>query len=161
MGGGTRGKRISYSIASRNVNRKVADYDEKKAMPESKRNVFVSFHMNDEYAKQLLISQAKNDKFDLEFINYAINEPFDEKWKTQCAERIKQCSVVIVMIGKETHKREAVLWEINEAHRQGKRVIGVRIHRYEKHKIPGPLRNNRSKIINWDINKISEELGKD
>jgi len=117
--------------------------------------------MNDEYAKKLLTHQAKSDRFDLEFSNYAVNEPFDERWKTQCRERIAMTSTVIVLIGPETHSREAVNWEINEAYKQGKNVIGVRIHRYENHRIPQPMRENGARIINWDMNEISGELNQD
>ena len=117
--------------------------------------------MDDKYAKELLGMQAKSDKFDLEFINYAIDEPFDEKWKSQCKERISMVSTVIVLIGPETHQREAVLWEINEAYNQGKKVIGVRIHKEENHRIPQPLIDNGAKIINWDLENISKELNKE
>jgi hypothetical protein len=117
--------------------------------------------MANEHAKQLLVAQARSEKYDLEFINYSVNEPFDEKWKTQCRERLSQVSTIIVLIGEETHKREAVLWEINEAYKQGKTVIGVRVHRYEDHRIPQLLTNNGARIINWDLEKISGELNKD
>jgi hypothetical protein len=106
----------------------------------------------------LLRSQAKDDRFDLEFTDYSVKEPFDEKWKTQCTERIKQSSVVIVMIGKETYQREAVLWEIAKAYELGKKVIGVRIHKDQNHIIPAPMRKNGAKIVNWKMDEIQRAI---
>lgn len=125
------------------------------------KRVFVSFHMENRHAKELLVAQAKSDRFDLEFTNYAVNEPFDDKWKTQCKERINKCSVLICLIGEKTYQREAVNWEINTAYNLGKKVFGVRIHRDRNHIIPTPLRNNNARIILWNISDIVKELEKD
>ncbi|MCD6476720.1 MAG: TIR domain-containing protein [Candidatus Aenigmarchaeota archaeon] len=120
--------------------------------------VFISFHMDDRHAKELLVAQAKSDKFDLEFINYAVNEPFDNRWKTQCRERINQCSVVICLIGEKTYQREAVLWELNTAYDLGKKVFGIRIYRDKNHIVPLPLKQHNAKIILWNIPDIVKEL---
>lgn len=124
----------------------------------SKKRVFISFHMDDLYAKKLLESQAKSDKFDLEFINYSVNEPFDSKWKTQCKERITNTSTVICLIGEKTWNRPAVLWELETAYALGKKVIGVRIYRDKYHITPAPIRNNRSAVVNWNISDIVRSL---
>ena len=87
-----------------------------------------------------------------------MKEPFDEKWKTNCTERIKQSSVVFVMLGPETYKREAVLWEINKAYETGKPVVGIRIYKDANHRIPQPMAERNAKIINWKIDEISKEL---
>ncbi len=160
MGGGSRGNRISYSNQQKKMNHPLMIYADREGAEKPKRKVFISFHMEDEYAKELLSAQARSEKFSLEFINYSINEPFDEKWKEQCRERIAMTSVLIVLIGLETYMREAVNWEINEAYRQGKTVIGVRIHRHETHRVPQQMLDNDAKIMNWDIDEISKELSK-
>lgn len=69
-----------------------------------------------------------------------------------------QSSVVFIMIGSETHEREAVLWEAKTAYQMGKPVVGVRIYRDGTHKTPQPLIDNKAKIINWNIDEISEAL---
>jgi hypothetical protein len=96
----------------------------------------------------------------VEFTDYSVKEPFDEKWKTQCTERIKQSTVVIVMIGPETHSREAVLWEINKAYELGKPVMAVRIYRDENHRVPKPLVEHGAKISNWDTEKVQRWIEK-
>ncbi|MBU0578230.1 TIR domain-containing protein [Patescibacteria group bacterium] len=116
--------------------------------------------MDDLHAKTLLCEQAKSDKFDLEFVNYSVNEPFDEKWKTNCKERINQTSVTICLFGENTYKREAVLWELNTAYSLDKKVFGVRIYKDENHIVPAPLRENGASILKWNISDIVAELNK-
>jgi len=122
------------------------------------KNVFISFHMDDEPQVQLIREQAKSDRFDLEFHDYSIKEPFDERWKTRCRERLDQCSVVVVAIGEKTYRREAVLWEIETAYSLGKKVIGVRIYRDKNHPIPEPMRRNKTKVMNWNIDELQREI---
>ncbi len=122
------------------------------------RNTFITFHTEDEAQVNLLRSQAKSEGSDLEFRDYSIKEPFDEQWKANCRERIGQTSATICMIGPETASRPAVLWELEESYRQGKKVIGVRIYRDADHSIPKPLTDHRAPIINWDLKEISRLL---
>lgn len=164
MGGGTQGNRITYAetreggaeAASRDQGRTLNEYTTTSTITP---RVFISFHIEDESTVNLLRHQAKNsDK--LEFTDYSVKEPFDEKWKTQCTERIRQSSVVVVAIGKETYSREAVLWEINKAHELGKPVIGMRIYKDENHKIPQPMTEHRDKVVNWNLDVLQTELDK-
>lgn len=122
------------------------------------RNVFISFHVDDEKQVNLLRAQAKNENFDIEFRDYSIKEPFDEKWKTNCRDRIAQTSMVICMIGEKTAERDAVIWELEEAYRQGKKVIGVRIYRDENHPVPKPLVEHGARIIDWNLAEIARRL---
>jgi|SRR3989344_2261804 len=123
-----------------------------------KKRVFISFHMDDLHAKTLLIEQAKSDKFDLEFINYALNEPFETKWKTQCEGRINQASVTICLIGRQTYSREAVIWELNKSYELGKKVFGIVIYRKEQNYWPQPLITYKSPVYYWDIPTIVNAL---
>jgi len=121
------------------------------------RNVFISFDIDDEYTVRLLRSQAKDDRFPLEFRDYSVKEPFESKWKAEVSNLISLSSAVIVMVGPLTYRSSAVDWEIREAHRQDKQVIGIRIHRNENHIIPKALRYN-DPVIYWDTEKIYEML---
>ena len=155
MGGGIRGSRTSIRTV-RNQHKDLSTYS---GNSQGKR-VFISFHIEDESQVNLLRHQAKDDRFDLEFVDYSVKEPFDEKWKTQCTERIAQSSIVVCMIGPETYKREAVLWELNKAYELGKKVIGIRISRDRNDPIPQPLAENRAKIIYWNVEDIQNEIDK-
>jgi len=125
---------------------------------ERTRNVFISFHADDESYVELLRKQARDEKYELEFRDYSVKEPFDEKWKTNCRERISQTSCTIVMIGADTASREAVNWEIEESYRQGKKVIGVRIQKDKNHPIPKALKEHNAPIVDWKLKDIQKEL---
>lgn len=152
MGGGIRGKRQRYARGGSGSS-SLASY--------AKRRVFISFHVEDEAQVELLRQQAKDERFDIEFIDYSVREPFDNRWKTRCTERINQTSVFICMIGPETYRREAVLWEINKAYELGKKVIGIRIYRDKNHRIPQPLKDNNAKTMYWNLSDLAKELETD
>lgn len=159
MGGGIQGKRESFAVrrygSEKEVQpqRSINDYDE------TTPRVFISFHVDDENQVNLLRHQGKNSD-QLEFTDYSVKEPFDEKWKTQCTERIKQSSVVVVAIGEKTHEREAVDWEIRKAHELGKPVIGMRLHGDENHKVPQAMKDHNDRVVNWNLETIQAELDK-
>lgn len=163
------GSRSPLRISSRStaktqkIFRSTANESEKitKYFEERTRNAFISFHTDDEYAVNMLRNQAKDERFDVQFRDYSIKEPFDEKWKTQAKEIIKQTSVMIVMIGKDTADREAVNWEIKQAHEMGKKVIGMRIHKDQNHRVPSEMESHDDPVINWDLKKLKEHLNKD
>ena len=121
------------------------------------RNVFISFDVEDEGMINLLRHQAKDDRFPFEFRDYSVKDPFEEGWKDEVSNLISLSSVVIVAIGKHTHKRKAIDWEINEAYRQGKLVVGMRLHRDKRHKIP-PAIDEDDEITNWDTDVIADIL---
>lgn len=140
-------------VARDTFNRSSKDQLERRA-----RNVFISFHIEDESQVDLLRFQSKDNEFGLHFRDYSVKEPFDEKWKTNCRERISQTSATIVMIGPETADREAVDWEIRESIRQGKKVIGVRMYQNENHRVPKALKEHNCPVINWKLAEISKIL---
>jgi len=122
------------------------------------RNVFISFDMDDVGMVTLLRNQAKDDRFPFEFRDYSVKEPFESKWKSNVCDRIEQTSAFFVAIGENTHKSEAVDWEIREAHKQGKRIVGIRLQRDKNHTVPKALQEHGDKVIYWDTKKIGEML---
>jgi len=159
--GGSEGS-IDFSSRGSDTGEKIfrsaTDEAERATHPRIQRNVFISFAVEDEAQVNLLRSQAKDDRFDFQFRDYSIKEPFDEAWKTQCKEIIALTSVMIVPIGETTADSSAVDWEIREAHRQGKKVIGMRIHKDANHRIPQALRESGDKIIAWKAEQLGDEL---
>jgi len=122
------------------------------------RNVFISFNADDEWAVNLLRSQAKDKRFDVYFRDYSIKEPFDAAWKSQVKDIIDKTSTMVVMIGSETASRDAVNWEIREAHKQGKRVIGMRIHKDKSHPIPEEMKKHGDEVIDWNLATLKDQL---
>lgn len=123
------------------------------------RNVFISFHNEDEYAVNLLRIQAKRENTDLEFRDYSVKEEI-EQWRKNVKEKIANTSATIVMIGPETATRPNVLFEIEQSYVQGKKVIGVRIRSDKKDPIPELMVKNKAAIVNWTLKDIQDELDK-
>jgi len=159
MGNGYIGERHSYVGMRGPAAQEAVQKDKEQSLEEypTKPRVFISFHMNDEEQVNLLRYQGGNSD-QLEFTDYSVKEPFDEKWKAQCTERIRQSSVVVVAIGEDTHQRPAVLWEIETAHKLGKPVIGMRIYGDKNHKIPQPMLDHGDKVVEWKLDKLQGEI---
>jgi len=162
MGGGTLYPPTSRSAEeAEQIFKSGVEEVESAASKPQVRNVFISFSIIDEGPVNLLRSQAKDPRYDLEFRDYSVKEPFDERWKTQCRERIAQTSATIVAIGEDTASREAVDWEIEESYRQGKKVIGVRISRERNDPVPQTLREHNAPIVSWNLDDIKAQLDPD
>ena len=108
------------------------------------KNVFISHvHADDSGVGNLkdLLTQHG-----LEARNYSItsdkfNQAKDEHYiKTEIlGPRIRQCSVLIVYISPETKRSEYVNWEIEYAHKEGKRIVGVWAHGDSQCDVPDAL----------------------
>ena len=61
---------------------------------------------------------------------------------------------VIVLIGKETHQRPWVDWEIEQANKQGKQIIGVFMRGHTDAEIPEKLKDYASDIVSWNTESI-------
>jgi hypothetical protein len=157
LGGGTSTYNVPSARGEREAER-IFDSAFEEARRAHIRNVFISFHIDDGPQVNLLRAQAKSERFDIEFRDYSVKEPFDEKWKTNCRERVAQTSMLICMIGEKTAEREAVVWELKEAYRQGKKVVGVRIYRDQNHPMPQPLIDHDAPIIEWNLKEIQRLL---
>lgn len=117
---------------------------------------FVSFEMEDRWARDFLVQQAKDKNNDISFVDYSVQDPFDSSWKTQCELRIGRTKGTIVLIGPTTYKSEAVIWEIAETGQQGNYLFGVQINKDETHPIPVGL--SSGSVIRWNFDKIVQWL---
>ncbi len=121
-----------------------------------KPRVFVSFHKEDRYAKELLTAQARNKNIDLQFSEQSVKRPFKSKWKTRMKPRIQNASTTVVMVGKKTYNRDAVNWEIEQSRKAGNKIVAVQINRDQHHRLPPSVR--KSEEIRWDIDTLSRRL---
>jgi hypothetical protein len=119
---------------------------------------FVSFEMEDRWSRDFLIQHARDKDTSIDFTDYSVHEPFDEKWKTNCRARIAQTKGTIVMVGASTAKSEAVVWEIAETNRQGHPLFGIQIKNDKNYPIPAGLLSSR--VIRWNFDDIVRELNR-
>ncbi len=61
---------------------------------------------------------------------------------------------MIVLVGNETHSRKWVDWEIKQAHRQGKRIVGIYVRGGTKADLPVSLEKYASDIRAWNAEGI-------
>lgn len=117
---------------------------------------FISFQMEDKWARDFLVQHAKDEKYDVAFVDYSVQNPFDSSWKTNCRARIAMTKGTIVLVGPSTHQSAAVLWEIEETARQSHYMFGVQINHDKTHLIPKGLPSKN--VIRWDFTQMNKWL---
>jgi hypothetical protein len=76
--------------------------------------------------------------------------------------KMSWASTVVVLIGKETHKRPWVDWEIRKANELGKRIVGVYTRGGTEADVPPALDDYESARVNWNSDSIIDAIeGKD
>jgi hypothetical protein len=68
--------------------------------------------------------------------------------------KISWAGTVVVLIGKETHTRSWVNWEIEQANKQNKRIVGVYAQGGKDAEIPTALEKYASSIVGWNTDSI-------
>lgn len=98
----------------------------------------------------------KNGSIDSTKSNWAKS---DEYIKRLLRLRIQWAGTFICLIGPETHTRPWVNWEIDQAHKKGKRIIGVFIHGAKADSIlPENLEKYGHGLTGWNSDKIIDGL---
>lgn len=118
----------------------------------AKPRAFISFEMEDKWARDFLAQHAKDKRNDIEFYDYSVKEAFESKWKTECKKRIEMTRGTIVLVGPTTWRSEAVAWEIAETLRQDHYIFGVQINRDQTHPLPTGL--PAGNVIRWDFDQM-------
>jgi len=104
------------------------------------------------------------DDSDLDWKNYSVPEhdPIDadnkEKLKEALTNQIKPSSVVIIIAAMYANYSEWIDYEIDEAVRMGKSIIGVTPWCQER--VPKKIQDNADKLVGWNsisvINAVKE-----
>ena len=90
-------------------------------------NIFVSFEFDkDNELKSNFYEQAK-EQTPHRVRNCSLNEAYpDDAWKNKAREAIRECDVVVVLIGEDTHNAQGVKVETDIARSLNKPVIQIR-----------------------------------
>ena len=126
------------------------------------KNVFVShYHEDEESIKKLkdLLSEdycIKNYSVTTDKYNDAENEEYIKY--EYLRPLINQSSVLICLIGPETHDSDWVDWEIREAEKLGKQIIGVYIQGAKDSDVPPALDELADSIVGWNTDSIERAL---
>lgn len=97
----------------------------------AKKKVFVSYYYDaDKHYKRLLTAWGANDKFELEFedisTDVSIKSDNEAYIKRVIADKIKECDVFIVLIGKKSYRRDWISWEITKAKEHSKKIVAIK-----------------------------------
>ena len=134
----------------------------------NRRHIFISHHHVDDKHVDSLTSLLRGKGHDIR--NSSIRaKPANQRRLDQglVSERTIQrllrrklswAGTVVVLIGKDTHTRPWVNWEINQAHRQGKTIVGVYVHGGTAADKPAALERYASSIVGWNAQSIMDAI---
>jgi len=129
------------------------------------KNVFISHHHKDDAQVDKLTNLLNKNGYSIR--NSSIRaKPANQKRlerglvkeatiKRLLRMKMSWAGTVMVLIGKATHSRPWVDWEIEQAHRLGKNIIGVYEHGLkDKVKLPSALEKYQTSQVGWDSERI-------
>lgn len=125
----------------------------KAALNSGRRNVFISFAMEDEREVNLLRAHAKNENSEIDFNDHSVREPYDSDRaayiKDRISERINRASICVVYLSDSTAQSRWVKWEVDEAMRRGKKVIAVHPKVGRPASDPAWIREHNIPVVAW------------
>ena len=133
------------------------------------KNIFVSHHHRDDASVDGLTDMLSGRGYQLRNSSIRVRPKNQarldqKKVSDRTIERLLRMKMrwagqVIVVIGKETHEREWVNWEIKVAHQLGKPIIGVFENGLKnKVEIPVNLKKYASSIVGWKSESVIKAL---
>jgi len=130
-----------------------------------RRHIFISHHHADDAEVDKLTSLLSRSGHDIRNSSIrAYRKVNQERWKGKrvsdetirrlLRRKISWAGTVVVLIGQETHSRPWVNWEIEQANKQGKRIVGVYIRGGTEIDKPAALEKYASSIVSWNSKSI-------
>lgn len=124
-------------------------------------NVFVShYHEDEESIKRM--KDLLGDDYSIR--NYSVtsdkynNATNKEYIQSLLRPLINQASTFICLIGPNTHDSEWVNWEVEQALKQGKRIIGVYLWGAKDSDIPPALEDAADAMVGWNHDTILDAI---
>lgn len=138
-------------------------------MADKIKNVFVSHHHKDDASVDGLTDMVSGKGYQLRNSSIRVKAESQKRIDNkQISDRtiarllrmkMRWASQVIVVIGKETHQRNWVNWEIKVAHQLGKPIIGVYENGLKDQvEIPENLKKYATSIIGWRSDSVVDAL---
>ncbi len=119
----------------------------------AKNRIFIAFAIEDKWARDYLVGQARNDKSPFDFVDMSVKEPWKEDWKKNCRTKIKSCDGVIAIISKNSPNASGQRWEMSCAIEEKIPMIGIRATADDT--TPPPPEFGGKKIIPWTWKDIA------
>lgn len=136
------------------------------------KNVFISHHHADDDHVTKLTDMLSRSGFQLRNSSIRAKPANQERLdkglikdavlKRLLRMKMSWASTVVVLIGKDTHARPWVNWEIQQANELGKRVVGVYMRGGTEADVPPTFDDYGSALVNWNSDSIIDAIeGKD
>jgi antiphage defense system Thoeris ThsB-like protein len=138
-------------------------------MPNKIKNVFVSHHHKDDSSVDGLTNMVSKKGYHLRNSSIRVKpenqKRIDQKQisdntiKRLLRMKMRWASQLIVVIGKETHTRPWVNWEIEAAHKLGMPIIGVYENGLKDQvEIPDKLKEHGTARVGWTADSVIDAL---
>ena len=132
-------------------------------MADETKNIFISHIHEDDEGLGKLKSLLKDNGMTTR--DYSINADNPNNAHSEdyiksdiLAPRIRQSSTLAVYISPETKGSPWVDWEIEYAHKQDKRIVGVWAHGENGCKVPEALNKYADAVVGWTGNRIIDAI---
>ena len=121
------------------------------------KKVFVSFDFdNDSGIKNFITGQAKLPISPFWCADWSMKEAVPQhRWEDEAEQRIKQCDIVLIMLGKETYRASGVLKEVAFARQYNKPI--AQIIAYSDLVNPAPVAN-AGRLYRWSWDNLKTLL---
>lgn len=134
----------------------------------NRRHVFISHHHKDDAEVDRLTRLLNQDGRDVRNSSIRAKPANQERLRKGLVGeetirrllrmKISWAGAVIVLIGKDTHSRPWVNWEIEEANRQGKRIVGVYTRGGTEADVPPSFEECGDALVGWNSDSIMDAL---
>lgn len=130
-----------------------------------RRHVFISHHHKDDAEVDKLTKLLNRRGYDIRNSSIrakpANQERLDKgRVKPEVIQRLLRMKIswsgtIVVLIGKETHSRPWVNWEIEQAEKQGKRIVGVWAQEAD---LPENLKKYGDALVGWQSDRVLDAI---
>jgi len=127
------------------------------------KNVFVSHVHEDDKLLQDLKDLLGRNGYGIRDGSIDSSKPNEAKDKDYVkseilSPRIRWASTMIVLISSRTHESEWVEWEIEYAHKEGKRIVGLWVQGSQDSDVPKNLDTYADAVVGWQADRVMDAI---
>lgn len=136
--------------------------------PDVRRHLFISHHHQDDSLVDKFTNLLGGKGWDVRNSSIRAKPANAERLKNGLVKdavlkrllrmKISWASTIVVLVGEKTHSRPWVNWEIDQAHAQGKAIVGVFDQGGKDAHIPKSLEKYASAIVGWNASSIQRAI---
>jgi len=130
----------------------------------TRRHVFISHHHADDSHVTGLTDMLKRNGYEIRNSSIRakpanqrrldVGRVSDNVIKRLLRMKMNWSSTVVVLIGKQTHARPWVDWEINKAHQLGKRIVGIYERGGTENDVPAAFNKYGDALVGWNSKNV-------